>query len=426
VKRGQQPIIVEAAAAGGMIRSQCAGGFTLEQGPSVLVERPEIAALIDELGLRERVRYPVVEPYGQYVWFRNHACKVPAGAAELMGSRLFSLRTKCALPYRLFKKGLLKSASDDLSVLNFFSPLLGVEAAYALLDPVLKGIYGGDVSRLSARTIFPGLWQAGMSGDSIIGYLRKRPQRGKPRIFVLEGGIQSLSDRLYESVRGRAQFISARVESVARHGGGFDLRYEGGGALHADQCIITTAGARTASLIRRMHPELSDSLSRMQFANLSVAHCAVDRAQSLIPNAFGVLFPGGMSDNLLGVMFNSSIFPHVAPPSKHLLTVVLGGAQAGDAMPSDEQLRVRVPELLAQFLRLSNVEWLGSYGWQGAIPQLQVGHHHVVKALDNAEADSCGLVFCGVDRGGVGVSDRLRVAREAVARLRAESRSQVA
>lgn len=426
VKRGQRPIVIEPAAPGGMIRSRSFAGFTLEQGPNVLVERPDIASLIDELGLRERVRYPVVEPYGQYVWFRGSPSKVPAGGLELLRSPLFSLQTKLTLPYRLLKKGILKPRSDDLSVLDFFSPLIGAGAANSLLDPVLKGIYGGDVNSLSARTIFPGLWQAGLQGDSVVGYLRKRPQRGKPRIFVLDGGIQSLSDRLLKAIEGRVQFVSARVESIHPHGKGFKVFCDGRAPLDVAGCVVTTAGAQTSSLIHHMHPELSASLVGMRFASLSVVHCAVDRTQSLIQDAFGVLFPGGMPENLLGVMFNSLIFPHVAPPSKQLLTVVLGGAQAGDVVPSEERLRERVPELLVQFLGVPGAEWLGWCEWRRAIPQLRVGHYRIVQELDDAERRSRGVVFCGVDRGGVGVSDRLRVAREAVARISSEPISKVA
>jgi hypothetical protein len=47
-----------------------------------------------------------------------------------------------------------------------------------------------------------------------------------------------------------------------------------------------------------------------------------------------------------------------------------------------------------------------------------VGHHRLTAALDGAEARHPGLAFVGVDRGGVGVSDRIRVAREGLERIR--------
>jgi protoporphyrinogen oxidase len=117
-------------------------------------------------------------------------------------------------------------------------------------------------------------------------------------------------------------------------------------------------------------------------------------------------------------MFNSQLFPHVAPPDSHVLTVIVGGAQAGDDLPNEVILRMRIPQLLAEFLGLGSARWLGICHWQGVIPQLAVGHYKIVEALDACE-DACkGIVFAGVDRGGVGVSDRIRIAREAVRRFR--------
>jgi protoporphyrinogen oxidase len=72
---------------------------------------------------------------------------------------------------------------------------------------------------------------------------------------------------------------------------------------------------------------------------------------------------------------------------------------------------------LSELLGVSNVEWLCLTSWRNAVPQLKVGHHNVIAALDKAEADHPGIVFAGVDRGGVGVTDRVRVAGEAVQRV---------
>jgi oxygen-dependent protoporphyrinogen oxidase len=125
-----------------------------------------------------------------------------------------------------------------------------------------------------------------------------------------------------------------------------------------------------------------------------------------------------MPEDLLGVMFNSLIFPHVAPSKYHVLTVVLGGAQAKERVYNEQELRTRVPALLRQLLGIKDAEWLLMTQWPKAIPQLVVGHHKLVAQLDQCEKQFPGIVFAGIDRGGVGVSDRIRIAREAVKRFR--------
>jgi oxygen-dependent protoporphyrinogen oxidase len=418
VKAGYRPLIIEPGPFGGMVRSRGLDGFTLEQGPNVLVERPAMVELLTELGLIESLRYPAVNPYGQFVWCRGRPMKVPAGFGEFLRSPLFSLSTKFLLPFRLVKPGLLKPRADDLSVLEFFSPLIGEQSVRDLLDPVLKGIYGGDVEKLSARTIFPGLWEAAVHGLSLIGYMRRRPRGARPSIMVLEGGTQTVTDALAERIRGRADKIDACVERIEQLASrGYRLVCSDGSLVDVDACVVTPAGASLATMIEDIDAELAALVRCQEYASLSVVHLAVSRSEPLIKDAFGVLFKAGMPNDLLGVMFNSQLFPHVAPPDKHLLTVIVGGAQARAKDVDESALRERLPQQLSELLGVSNVEWLCFTSWRDAIPQLKVWHHKVIAAFDRAEASHPGLVFAGVDRGGVGVTDRVRIAREAVQRV---------
>lgn len=422
VKAGYRPVIIEPGVPGGMIRSSNVDGFTLEQGPNVLVERQDMKSLLEDLGLQDRVRYPAVNPYGQYVWNRGQPVRVPQGVADLLVSPLFSLSTKLLLPVRLAQAGLLKPESDDLSVLDFFSPLIGEQAARDVLDPVLKGIYGGDVAQLSARTIFPGLWDAAVRGLSIIGYMRQRPQGGRPSIMVLDGGIQTVTDALVERTRGRVEWLNARVERIERISAReYRLVCSTGASVDVEACVVTPAGRALSRMIGGLSVDLSEMLTAQEYASLAVVHLSVPRSEALVKDAFGVLFQAGMPNDLLGVMFNSQIFPHVAPPEKHILTVMVGGSQARNREFDEATLKEVLPKQISELLRISSgvssIEWLGLTPWKDAIPQLKVGHYKLVAKLNEVEAALPGLVFAGVDRGGVGVTDRVRIAREAVGRV---------
>lgn len=417
VKAGERPTLVEPRSIGGMISSLRADGFTLERGPNVLVERPDVMSLVSELGLADRLRFPVVNPYGQYVWFNGGARKVPAGILELLRSPLVSVGAKLALPLKVALPGVLKPQSEDESVEQFFSRLIGERATRGMLDPVLKGIYGGNVDELSARTIFHGLWSAAVRGRSLVQYLRERPKGSKPRIFVMEGGIQVLVDALWQRIQSEIDFVADSAVELT-HGGPslYRVMTSSGRVLETQRCIVTVAGASLASLIETMDPRLSRVVSKMRYASLTVVHLSAPRTDRLIRDAFGMLCPAGMPEHFLGVMFNSQIFPGMAPPDRHLLTVILGGAQAGGEVPDLERAKREVPRILDSLLGIRNASVLGITHWPHAIPQLVVGHHLLVEAMDAGERDAPGVAFAGVDRGGVGVSDRIRIAREAVER----------
>ena len=419
VKTGERPIIIEPLAPGGMLRSVQHDGFTLEAGPNVLVERPDVVQLFEELGLKDDICYPAVQPYGQFVWCDGEARKVPSGLCELVRSSLFPLSVKLLLPGRLLLPGIIKPKAEDVSILEFFTPLIGAQVTKNLLDPVLKGIHGGDVATLSARSIFPGLWSAAVQGLSLLGYMRRRPRGGKPAIFVVKGGIQRIADELWARLKDNVELITARVERIARRdGGGYVVNCSNGEQLSVESCIVTSAGASLAGLVHELDKDLGCYIAAQQYASLTVVHFSVPRSEPLIKDAFGILFPGGMPENLLGVMFNSLIFPHVAPPDKHILTVIVGGAQAGDARPDESRLREQVPLLLKRYLGVASAEYLQITQWPRAIPQLVVGHHKIVAEFDRVEAANPGLAFVGVDRGGIGVSDRVRLAKSGVERVR--------
>jgi oxygen-dependent protoporphyrinogen oxidase len=418
IKRGERPVIIEPNAPGGMICSEQRDGFTFECGPNVLVERPDMVQLLQEIGLASEVRYPVVPRYGQWIWCDGMPHKVPAGIGELLGSSLFPWSVKLSLPARFLRPNLLKPHAEDVSILEFFTPLIGSQVTRNLLDPVLKGIYGGDVARLSARSIFPGLWSAAARGLSLLGYMRQRAGGKKPAIFVVQGGIQRVVEALWSVVKERVQLVSARAEAITHDGqGGYIIRCSNSLEISAKKCVITTAGEALSSLTVGIDKELSERIQQQEYAGLSVVHIAVSRSEPLIKDAFGILFPGGMPENLLGVMFNSLIFPHVAPSDKHVLTVIVGGAQAGDSMPDEARLREQVPLLLRRYLGINSPEVRLITKWPKAIPQLLVGHHKLVASFDRSEGKNPGIVFVGVDRGGIGVSDRVRLARSGVERL---------
>lgn len=431
VKLGERPYLIEPHdPPGGMVASSLVNGFTVEKGPNVLVERPDIKALLAELKLTGEVVYPSVNPYGQYVWFRDRARKVPTGIWEFLTSPLFTLETKLTIPFNLFRRGVLPSALEDCSVARFFRELLSAHTTRNLLDPVLKGIYGGDVDLLSARTLFPNLWNAAQRRESIFSYMRAKRRAGreggsggggKPPIMVLRSGIASITGALWRDLEPHVMRVRARARRVHPAG---DKRYrvalEGGGEIEADGCILAVAGANLASLVESLDEALALELAAIRYASLCVVNLSVPITERLIPKAFGVLFPGGMPLNLLGVMFNSQIFPHVAPPGAHLITVVLGGAQMEERSFNEVELREKLPALLDSFLGIKRATWLAKTEWNGAIPQLVVGHHQIVSALDRFEVNNPGLVCIGVDRGGVGVSDRIRIAQEGVVRFRSQ------
>ncbi len=409
-KAGCQVVLYEPNELGGVVRTAHIDGFTLERGPNVLLERPELWDLLSGIGMEAQVVFPIIARYKQHVWFNGAVCQVPRSPFKLFSTPLLPRRLKWSLPYVLLKKGLAAPTAEDESVSTYFSRFLGKEVVSNLLGPALQGIYGGDVTKLSARTIFPELWEATKGGSSLLAYAKTKKAR---RTLVFRRGMSSLIEAIEISLRGKIEIVRQAVTSLrCLEKGRFEVTTQGAETRAYNRVIVTTSGYSSAGFLAAMEPEAADALRGLRFAPIVVVHVSVPATEPVPADSFGVLFPAGHPDALLGVMFNSILFPHTAPVGQHLLTVCLGGINGVRILErSDDEIHAIVRRELAERLSLKSMQVLAVQRWEHAIPQYEVGHWKLVEKLHKLEATYPGLTFLGADLGGVGVPDRIKAAK---------------
>ena len=412
-KAGKRIALVEPHAIGGMIQSSHIEGFTLEQGPNVLVDKEHLSKLIDDVGLTPQVVYPVIQKFRQLVWWHGAPTSVPRGPIAFIATPLIPFKDKFRLLSKLFKPGVAKPAKEDESVSTFFSRILGEEGVRNMLDPALRGIFGGDISKLSAKSLFSDLWDSMNSGASLFSYARSR--KGKRRVFVLRGGMNVLIRAIEERLSEEVVRYEQKVGAVTYNSGIFEVSLESGEILSSKSLFVATSGSTSATFLESLDPKLAEMLNSVRYAPLAVVHCSVNGDQCLPPKAFGILFPSGKAAKVLGVMFNSCLFPHTAPRGKHLLTVCVGGVEGMHVCKeSDISLQGTVREELLDKLSLRDPEFLSIVRWERAIPQYEIGFSNIVDRLKLVEQQFPGLHFIGSEIGGVGVPDRVRKASNAV------------
>lgn len=412
--QGRNVVLIEPQELGGVLQSTSVDGFTLELGPNVLVEQPEVLALIKSLGLSDRVRYPAADPYAQYVWHRGGAVEVPKTPKALATSPLLSTYAKSRLLRGLFSKGGVKRDQGTASVAEFFGNLLGKQVVQRLIDPVLGGIYGGDVSKLQARQVFPELWSHIQEGKSLASYAKAKKIAGR-KTFVLEGGNSCLVSALAEELHQNSVVLkdeAVDIEFDADHHI-FTIHTKNQRALRAERVAIATSGRGTAGFIRNLDSVLAEDLLSLRYAPITVVHCAVSSDIELPKDGFGVLMPSSDSGQILGIMFNSLLFPHLAPEGEQLLTLCFGGmCTPENAELEGDILDEVVAKELGRRLGAESYRILSVKKWSKAIPQFESGHDRRIERMRSLEARLPGLSFIGVDTGGVGVPSRVRAAVE--------------
>lgn len=167
-------------------------GFLFEHGARGF--RPsrngsETLQLIKDLGLENQMCCSSKDANARFILQNNHVRKIPNTLMEFLQWR----------DSKLFFKALLKepfvppTQASDESIYDFIARRLDPEIAERFLDPMVSGIYGGDIRKLSLRACFQVLWEAEQEYGSLVKAMLQRPRRPdtmidgtKKSAFVLE------------------------------------------------------------------------------------------------------------------------------------------------------------------------------------------------------------------------------------------------
>ncbi|MCX6937796.1 MAG: protoporphyrinogen oxidase [Verrucomicrobia bacterium] len=413
-RAGLRVMVFEAGPApGGVIRSERnPEGWLVESGPNSMQETPAIAGLVRALGL-EAVRLPAAPAAkNRYIVREGLLRALPASPPGFLRSDLFTLRTKYLLFKELFR--IKQPRLSDLPLADFFREHFGQELLDYALDPFVSGIYAGDPARLSARHSFPALWKAEQEHGSLIRGMiaarrdkRTRGERTGPSpIISFTEGLASLPRALAAALPPESLRLGTPVQRITRS---------------QDYWIVDAApdlrfshviAALPPSALTRLHigsPGSQASLASLEHleqppvTSLFLGYRRADVAHPL--DGFGVLMPSKEKRSLLGVLFNSTLFPGRAPAGHIALTVMLGGLRNRElaAHPVEYQLPIIQRELAALLGVKGQPVFMARSHWPRAIPQYQLQHDSHLEVIHSAEKRFTGLHIGGPVCDGIGL-----------------------
>lgn len=219
---------------GGKLQSLSENGYIWDFGPNSMVENsPEVGLLIDDLQLREKQQFPVMQNK-RYIVLDGSPVLLPSNPFGLIGSRILSTGSKLKIllePFTYRRQSRAdqgKEVQQDESVGDFLERHVGRETVDNLVDPFCAGTTGSDPQRLSARHTFPDLWALEQShGSLVMGAIKSKvlkkktseqginkstatsttpSQPKRPRgSFSFIGGLQTIATAVAERI-GRENF----------------------------------------------------------------------------------------------------------------------------------------------------------------------------------------------------------------------------
>jgi oxygen-dependent protoporphyrinogen oxidase len=397
-----ETIVLEAGPlAGGSIRTIREDGFTLECGPNTLRTTAAAERLLADLGLEpETVKADSKAP--RWIVRGGSPRAVVPGPAALF-NKVFTTKGKLRLLKEPFVAPRPASLEDE-SVHSFFARRFGEEAAVYGAGPMVSGVYAGDPRSLSMRSAFPRLWEAeGAAGSVIRGLLRKKekkggaaaPARHRARTLTFNGGLFTLIETLQSRLSERPGFrleLNAAVVAIegprtpGPPGRRWTVRTADGRAFDADVLVSTLSAPADAQLLDGVLTRSAAALALLPSSPITVVMQAYRAPVSPqdAPHGFGGLIPQVEGFRSLGILYPASLFTGRAPEGFVLTTSFLGGAldRALASAPDAELLAVASAEVARFFPRLGPAtrSWIAR--WPEAIPQLPLGHHRTLAALE--------------------------------------------
>jgi oxygen-dependent protoporphyrinogen oxidase len=425
------------ARAGGKLRTTELAGRRYDVGAEAyLARRPEVTALVGELGLTADLAHPT-----------SAAARIRAGGQSRPippGTVLGVPTSAAAVAGVLSEDGLRRLAAEpdlpplrldgaDVSVGDLLTGRLGPEVPDRLVDPLLGGVYAGRAVSLGLRATMPALAAKLDAGESSLlaaaASLAPPPSPDGTRAPVfgtLTGGLATLIDRLAEASGAQLRY-GLPVRVLHRLAAGW--RLEIGSAPHpefldADAVLLAVPAPAARRLLADVSPAASAAFGRIDVASVAVVALALP-PDAPLPGSSGVLIGSGERHDsgkpfiAKAFTFSSRKWAHLAGPDHLLVRGSVGRFGEAEALQrDDEDLVAAVRADLAELTGVTATP-LDSLvtRWGGGLPQYGVGHLDIVADIERAVAGVPGLAVAGAALHGVGLPGCVASAELAAARI---------
>jgi oxygen-dependent protoporphyrinogen oxidase len=418
---------------GGTVETVRRDGFVVECGPDGWVsEKPWAEELAQELGLggeligskdADRVTY-IVQNGKLLAMPDGMRMMIPTDTATLHGSPLFSAEALTAYASEPGRAEELKASAPatDESVADFVRRHFGDEVLNKVGGPLLSGVFGGDVTKLSVRAVMPRFVEMEREHGSLIQALQSRSGgSGKPVFTSLKSGTGALVERIVAEIPAKWVRVSTVASSIKRMDGAWRVTALGNGRPDSKEffdAVLLAVPAHVAQrLIRPVSGRMGELLA-METSSAVLAALAFDEEFEL-PRGFGFLAPPGEGCGLLAGTFVDQKFPDRVPQGRRLLRGFFGGETAAAmATKSDAEISARaLTELEAVLGPLPKPKFSIARRWPRSLPQYGVRHMERMEELAKLAAAMPGLKLLGNAYRGVGLPDLIRDSRAAAREL---------
>ncbi len=388
---------------GGTISSYRNEGFLMETGPNgFLSGKPTTLKIVDMLEKQDTLLPADSKAEKRMIVKHGRLVTLPDKPLKFFSSSILSFGGKL----RIMKEPFIakKTGDEDETIAEFGKRRLGEQAVTWMLDPMVSGVFAGNVDKLSLASCFPRIHELEMEYGSLVKAMMKlRSKKASPsgRLTSFENGMGQLIEMMVAADAFRLH-PGIEIREVQKEGDGFHLDHVRGAY---DAVVLAVPAYSLAEMVIPGLEGLKQDLASIPYPPMAVVPFAVKKG---IASGFGFLIPSVEKRDILGALYSSGIFPNRGTDEHDLVTVMLGGDRHYEVREMGlAELVDKASEELAGFLKVERreLENIGLFRWQRAIPQYYTGHYKIVEKVEEASASVPGLFVTGNAFYGIGIND---------------------
>ncbi|MFK5881489.1 MAG: protoporphyrinogen oxidase [Sulfurospirillum sp.] len=390
---------------GGKMMTKKVDGFLFEEGSNgFLSNKPDTINLVKESGSEELLMRSSDNARVRFI-YKDALHQLPESAGAFLKTPLLSTLGKLRVAGEIFIPA--KKDDSDETLQSFGYRRVGKEMTDAFLDPMVAGIFASAPDKISVNSAFPAVVKLEKEyGGLFKGMMKKKKKDAGPGgvLMSFKGGVSSFIDSLANSLDIEIK-TDVSIENLSKNADKYLLHIEDK-TQEFDMVVLSTPAFESAKILKDIDAKLSEMLDDIEYSPISVVGLGYSELSHEL-QGFGLLTTSSAKKDVLGVLWDSSIFEDRAPKGKKALRIMVGGQRSPAlALKNEEELRDIAIKGVKETMgidELPDISYIKK--WERGIPNYAVGHLEKMDRLFERLKEHKGLYLSSNAYFGVGLND---------------------
>ena len=366
---------------GGKMMTKERDGFYFESGSNgFLSNKPDTLELVTQSGCDDILIRSNDSARKRFI-YKDFLCPLPESPKAFLKTPLLSWRGKLRVAGEFFIPA--KKDDGDETLQSFGYRRVGKEMTDVFLDAMVAGIFASTPSKISVNAAFPAVVKLEREyGGLFRGMLAKKKKEAGPGgvLMSFEKGVSTFIERL-ALVCGARIRTNTEILSLTKEDKTFVLSTKEETSTY-DAVILATSAFEASALLAQTNTDIANLLNTISYSPISIIGFGYTELKHDL-DGFGLLTTTSANKDILGILWDSSIFNDRAPSGKKSLRVMIGGQRnKALALKSEAELIALAQKGILETMGIeATPDSVFVERWEKGIPNYEVGHGSKMNTL---------------------------------------------